>query len=439
MIPKTVIEKQLTGLSASLSAVTPKMELWAEKNIFLKWGVLSRGKFHCLECSHTWKPDALKASCKKYIKCTACRGKLNIQQYNQVNFKEIEYWAVVEVCAEFQVVRIICSHKHMKKGVLPAYFHKEVMQHWINAQGDVRTLSLSTNVFSNAYDAWKYYSPLEIRPKTFSDSPKYSINPYKVYGAVKVLAFLRRNGFKGSFYGIAPQVLFTSLLKDSYAETLLKAGQTDFLKHYLLSRSQNIRANWQAVKACIKNSYKVADFTIWEDYISLLRWFKMDLNSAENACPQNLEEKHDRLVERRRRIQRRSKLKQLRSEIQQAQEEYEKDKNQFFGLEFTKENLSISVMESVQDFLEQGDMLRHCVFTNEYYKKKNSLILSAKFQSMPVETIEVAIPSLEILQCRGNKNKVSVHHKEVLRLLKDNLYQIKKRIKRRKTAKEAGN
>ena len=432
MIPKTIIEKQIVSLSVTLSPVSHKMQIWAEKNIFIKWGVLSRGKFHCLDCAHSWKPDAQKASCQKYITCTACKGKLKMQQYNQVHFKEIEYWAVLDVCGGFQVVRIICSHKDMKKNCLPAYFHKEVMQHWINLKGEVRTLSLGTNVFSNAYDAWKYYSPLEIRPKSFESSPKYRISPYKVYAVAKTIAVLKRNGFKGSFYGIAPQILFTALLKDSHAETLLKTAQTDFLKHYLLSHSQHIKENWQAVKTCIKNNYKIKDFSLWEDYISLLRWFKKDLNNADMVCPENLEEMHDRLVDKKRRIQRREHIKELRQEIQNAQIVYEEDKKQFFGLEFAKENLSICVMESVQDFLEQGDILRHCVFTNEYYKKRNSLILSAKFQNKPVETIEVALPSLEIVQCRGTKNKVSPHHAQILKLLGRNLYQIKERIKNKK-------
>lgn len=432
MIPKTIIEKQIVSLSETLSPVSQNMQVWAEKNIFIKWGVLSRGKFHCLDCTHSWKPDAQKASCQKYINCTACRGKLKMHQYNQVHFKEIEYFAVLAVCGGFQVVRIICSHKDMKKNCMPTYFHKEVMQHWINEKGEVRTLSLGTNVFSQAYDAWKYYSPLEIRPKSFESSPKYRINPYKVYSTSKAISILKRNGFKGSFHGIAPQVLFTALLNDSHAETLLKTGQTDFLCHYLVAHTQHIRENWQAVKTCAKNAYKVKDFGLWEDYISLLKWFKKDLNNADLVCPENLEEVHDRLVEKKRIIQRRQHIKQLRQEIQQAQIGYEEQKKQFFGLEFTRENLSICVMESVHDFLEQGDMLRHCVFTNEYYKKRNSLILSAKFENKPVETIEVALPSLEVLQCRGDKNKVSPHHKQILKLLNQNLYQIKKRMKNKK-------
>ncbi|WP_263361237.1 hypothetical protein [Flavobacterium collinsii] len=140
----------------------------------------------------------------------------------------------------------------MKKNFTPAYSHKEVMQHWINPKGEVRTLSLSTNVFSNLYDAWKYYSRLEIRPKDFQNSPKYHINPYKVYPIMKILPLLKRNGFKTAFYGIAPQMLFTALLKDSIAETILKASRTSLLSYYLTSPGQNIKQNWQAVKTTLK-------------------------------------------------------------------------------------------------------------------------------------------------------------------------------------------
>jgi hypothetical protein len=154
MTPKTFIEKEISLLSQTLKPISAEMQKWAEKSIFLKWGVLSRGKFHCLECAHSWKPELQNKSCEKFIKCTACGGKLKMNGCNQVHFREMEYFAVLDVCQGYQVVRIICSHKHMKKNVTPTYSHKEVMQHWINPKGEARTMSLSTNVFSHAYDAW---------------------------------------------------------------------------------------------------------------------------------------------------------------------------------------------------------------------------------------------------------------------------------------------
>ncbi|KIA95652.1 MULTISPECIES: PcfJ domain-containing protein [unclassified Flavobacterium] len=433
MTPKTNIEKEITQLSSTLKPITAQMQTWAEKSIFLKWGVLSRGKFHCLECAHSWKPKSQSKSCEKFIKCTTCTGKLKMCGCNQVHFKEIEYCSVLDVCKGYQVVRISCSHKLMKKNTVPTYFHKEVMQHWINSKGEVRTMSLSTNVFSHAYDAWQYYSSLEIRPKDFQNSPKYRINPYKVHPHMKVLPILKRNGFKTGVYNIAPQILFTALLKDAIAETILKAGQTSLLTYYLQSPHQKIIPNWQAVKICLKNKYNITDYTIWEDYIALLQWFKKNLSCPFFVCPENLHEAHNKLVTKKREFQRKKYLLKMRDEIQQAQEVYAEEKKHFFGISFSHENLTIKVLENVQNFMEEGDILQHCIFTNEYFKRTDSLLFSAQIDNKPIETIEVSLSKMEIVQCRGLKNSKSKHHKIILELMKKNLYQIRSRMKKQKS------
>ncbi|OOG66794.1 PcfJ domain-containing protein [Flavobacterium sp. A45] len=431
MKPRTSIEKQIAALSESLAPITAEMQSWAEQTIFLKWGVVSRGKFHCLDCGHAWKSES-KKQCLKFTRCTACKGKLKMYGCNQLHFKEMEYSAAITCISDFQIVRIVCSTKQMKKNCLPSYYHKEVMQHWINQKGEVRTMSISTNVFSHAYDAWQYYSPLEIRPKDFQNSPKYRINPYKVSPNIKVLPILKRNGFKRGFYNIAPQILFASLLKDAIAETLLKSSQTSLLSYYLCSHGQNIKQNWQAVKTCIKYSYPIEDFKIWEDYVSLLRWFKKDLGCPDFVCPEDLSTAHDKLVQRKRELQRKKYLKKMRAEIQQAQDLYYQEKKQFFGLCFSEAGITISVLENVAEFMEEGDSLKHCVFTNEYFKKKDSLLFSARIDNKPVETIEYSLSNLQILQCQGMKNNKSQHHKAILELMKKNLYLIRSRLKKKK-------
>lgn len=431
MIPKTIIEKQLTVLSASLAPIREEVFTWAEQNIFLKWGVLSRSKFYCLDCTHVWKPSCAE-TCAKFTACPACAGKLKMMPYNQVHFKETEYFAVVETCAGFQVVRMVIVHKHMKKNFIPTYFHKEVMQHWINPKGEVRTFALAVNVFSSTLDAWKFYSPLEIKPKDFIRNAKYYINPYRVYPQMKVLPILKRNGFKTSVYDIAPHLLFSSLLSDPIAETLLKSRQLNLLQYYLCASRQDIRRNWQAVKTVIRNNYKIADVQIWEDYLELLRYFNKDLSCALYVCPDNLHEAHDHFVKKKREMLRKKKLQDLRLEIEKAQKRYASGKKRFFGLLFIENELSISVIENVRDFMAEGDDLHHCVFTNEYYDKKDSLILSAKMGEKSVETIEISLSRMEVLQCRGLKNKPSKHHQKILSLLSENLCQIRERMKKRK-------
>lgn len=81
MKPHITIEKHIVTLSQCLAPITPEMHSWAEKNIFLKWGALSRGKFHCLDSGHAWKPRSEKESAK-FSKCTSCRSKLKIHGRN---------------------------------------------------------------------------------------------------------------------------------------------------------------------------------------------------------------------------------------------------------------------------------------------------------------------------------------------------------------------
>lgn len=137
-------------------------------------------------------------------------------------------------------------------------------------------------------------------------------------------------------------------------------------------------------------------------------------------------------MQKKRELLRKKKLHDLRLEIEKAQKRYASDKKRFFGLCFYEKDLSISVIENVQDFMTEGDDLRHCVFTNEYYDRKDSLILSAKMGGESVETIEISLSCMEIQQCRGMKNKPSKHHKQILSLLSQNLYRIKERLQKKK-------
>lgn len=82
--------------------------------------------------------------------------------------------------------------------------------------------------------------------------------------------------------------------------------------------------------------------------------------------------------------------------------------------------------------MREGDNLWHCVFTNEYYDRKDSLILSAKVEDKSVETIEISLSRMEILQSGGLKNNPSKHHKQIMSLLSKNSYHIKERLGKEK-------
>lgn len=104
------------------------------------------------------------------------------------------------------------------------------------------------------------------------------------------------------------------------------------------------------------------------------------------------------------------------------QKQYEKGK--FFGLVFQKGNISIKVLETIQEFITESEKYNHCVYTNEYYAKQDSLILSARVNNVLTETVEVSLKEMTITQSRGYGNKASNYHKEILELVNENLHLI---------------
>ena len=91
---------------------------------------------------------------------------------------------------------------------------------------------------------------------------------------------------------------------------------------------------------------------------------------------------------------------------------------------FQEDNIQIKVIDSIQGFFEEGDIHNHCVFTNEYYKEENSLILSSLVNDVPTETIEVDLDTLKIKQSRGRGNKPTPHHKKIVEIVEKNIFQI---------------
>ena len=100
----------------------------------------------------------------------------------------------------------------------------------------------------------------------------------------------------------------------------------------------------------------------------------------------------------------------------------------FFGIAFTDGTIEVLVLESVQEYFEEGKALHHCVFTNEYYLKEQSLILSASIAGKRIETIELSLETMEVLQCRGLMNQDTEYHERIIKLVHQNMKQIQSRV-----------
>ncbi len=83
----------------------------------------------------------------------------------------------------------------------------------------------------------------------------------------------------------------------------------------------------------------------------------------------------------------------------------------------------VIVLASLEDYRHEGNLQHHCVYSNAYYGKKDSLVLSARMRDhpdKPVETVEISLKDGKVLQCFGPCNTHTEHHQEILDLVNAN-------------------
>ena len=110
------------------------------------------------------------------------------------------------------------------------------------------------------------------------------------------------------------------------------------------------------------------------------------------------------------------------------EKQYMRMKARFLDLQFGDDTLTIGVLQSVKDFYNEGKEMHHCVYASEYYKKEDALIMSARIGNKRIETIEVNLKTLEIVQSRGACNKNTEYHNRIIELVKKNIGLIRKRL-----------
>ena len=312
----------------------------------------------------------------------------------------------------------------MEKGCKATSYVIEIGQYWWNAQGR-KTIVAVQRVLGRYIDTFSYCSPMAVR----NDNEAYRHISYSpIYPKFKTTEALRRNGFKNDFHDIAPTVLIPALLSDSRAETLIKAGRTEHLK-YFLDNSRAFDACWQSYKVATRNGYDIEDISIWCDYVDMLRRLGKDIHSPKYVCPTDLHREHDlRQNELRRQREKEEKAKK-RKKAMENEKRFHELKSKFFGISFTDGTIQVHVLESVQEFLEEGVTMHHCVFDNAYYLKENSLILSATIEGRRIETIEVNLDTLKVVQSRGVCNKNTEYHDQIVSLVNANRKLIRQRMR----------
>ena len=319
--------------------------------------------------------------------------------------------------------RVFRLETTFRKGMSMKADYWEVCRLWLNAEGKV-AVTARARTLGYYVDCFDWASKISLKRP---NEVHWLIADTYVYPHYRLLPELKRNGFNGEYHNILPYDLFTAILSDSRAETLLKAGQYPMLRHYIRS-SFDIERYWASIKICIRNGYTISDGSMWRDTIDLLRHFGKDTNSPKYVCPSDLKAEHDRLMHKRNKEIERKKLEERIRQAKKHEKAYRKLKGIFFGIAFTDGTLQVRVLESVAEFAAEGTELHHCVFSNSYFLEKNSLILSATIDGKRIETVEVSLKTLEVVQSRGLHNSNTEYHDRIVNLVNSNVNLIRQRM-----------
>lgn len=220
------------------------------------------------------------------------------------------------------------------------------------------------------------------------------------------------------------------LLRYPFVETLIKQGDKELLE-YMEDNMTQVGKYWPSIKIARRHGNEItkrSDLRMYFDYLEMSEAIGRDIYSPKYLCPKNLKMAHDEVMKLKQKIDERINFEKKMEQAHKDDVLYQKQKSRFFDVYFGDELIQINVLQSVMDFLYEGREMHHCVHTNKYYLKPESLILSARIHDKRIETVEINLNTLKIVQSRAVCNGVSEHHDRIIQLVRKNINLIRQRI-----------
>ncbi len=439
MKPKNAYQRHIVELSEKLPAITDKQKQWAFEHCFEDEGYYTKGSVWCLHCGEVFPKttsELIVSLAGDEAVCPKCGRRLKLENCRKAKYNERWYYTIITTIQGFQVCRHFIVEKTMYKTTKylygcqePYYTIHEAVQNWIDEYGHETVIARPCKPLMLVYDAWDFSKPMEIRSRhrQYYAHDKYDIDAKYIYPHRSILPKIKRNGYTGRFHRLSASELFKLLLRDREAEMLIKNGQYDLLRFkWKRSYKEFTMPYAHSIRIANRNKYIVKDASMWIDYLNLLEYFHLDTHNAHYVCPRNLKAEHDRLLARKQRIEEKIALEKKIAEARKWEAKYQETKGKFFGICFGNEDIVITVIQSVAEMAEEGQAMHHCVYSMEYYKKPNSLILSAKDKNgKRIETIEIDLKTFKVIQSRGVCNNITDKHDEIVKLVRDNINLIK--------------
>lgn len=435
LMKKINIKKYILAMSKQLKPLTEQQKEYA-RSILPNIGYYKRsGEIWCQCCGRIGYqvPGILEIDLECGYTCECGNNLKLVHARRLTKMADNSYFTVVQTHKGYQVLRTFHVIRMNLKGDPSRYEIHEVYQNWISPEGIEIILGKSYSR-SPFYFRWNYDSKFSIRQHNSSYTGQYAFNDVfdvsrnYFYPKFNITRKLRKYGWcKGveklqKFISVADCMKL--LLSSNHAETVVKQKQYEVFLYMVRNGIVELQYMPQ-MNICHRNKYVITDASMYFDTIRMLEHMDKDIRNPKYICPEDIYKAHNDVLAAYTRMQRKIQEEEKIRRATYDNGQYVKDKQKFFGIVIVDKELSIEVLKSIQEFIEEGEAMHHCVFANEYYKNKDSLILSAKLNGERKETIEVNLKTFSVVQSRAAFNKISKYHNRILNLINRNMNLIR--------------
>lgn len=429
MKPKTKEQKLVYSLHKKLSKVSNRHLTWGKEELFYHFVYTTRDKFTCLECAHEWPQKKSLLIKLDGIICPNCKRSLKVLEGRVRTSMADDHMKILTTFHGYQIIRFVHIFQHLKVGNSAIYNCQEVVQHWISPKGKKTIIAKHSSGYNYYRNYWYWSGRMEVRG---TDGDAFYPRS-ETYPKQKIIPEIIRNGFLNEYHNLHPSNFFKFILSTPKAETLLKAGYIELFTYYYHQRTV-VEKYWPSIRICFRNNYMINDPNIYFDQLMYLENDGKDLLNAKYVCPKNLDKEHNKYIKKERLRRERERKEELMRQMEADNIEYKKNKEKYFGFFVSNDTIDIKVLQSIEEFCEEGKALHHCVYSRGYYEDKDTLILSARKNDERLETIQLDLSNMKIIQSRGLQNKPTEYHDEIIKLINNNIPAI--RALRRKRQKQ---
>ena len=440
-------EQEIVALQKKLRPLSKKDIAYIEKELNTHHGVIRRGKYYCLDCNKTTGikstyPALDIEAIKNNIICPHCGKNLKIimpdNEWKYFNtsgyYHQFNYITYAQKVGKYQVFRTYETHKTQKirrnkENNEKAFIsHYPVFEHWYDENLNKKILRKWKTMYGTMWSKDSKQWTFEKKNKKFYRE-SISTDDFQQFKTKSMQPWLKKRGFiNPCLINISAQEEMENLKKKGF-ETLIKEKRINLLKGITKFRKYTWEKYWDQIKIANRHKFNLEpqDYVLWFDMIDNLKELRKDTHNPTIICPKNINEAHDSWNEKLKKERwKKERLEQLKK-MKLDEKAYEKKISKIKNLILEDKNIIIKPLKTIEEFYNEGEAMHHCVYNNQYYKRENCIILSArrKTDNIRLATIEYNPKTKTIIQCYAAFNKIPEQYKEINELISKNTKKLK--------------